>query len=296
MTPPYFLHRKSLADIFWTTAVTSTSIKDCMRSLRVESPLKDKQHFQKEIGEQDHKTYHWVQVNGVYIQWLNEDDDTLLWIHGEDGQGKTPFTISLINALTDKMERSSRRRALAYVFCASADGGQKDAPTMIRSIIGQILSQGQKGSPEVSEPWIQAHKSQGDQLLSQWQVLWVILQKILAKAKIEVAYFVLYRPEECGSSIMDVFPQLRPSHTKCHIKWVIISSKHPDEYSQIRDPLRVDLGAESSMEFRHTSGNTSTAPTTPDFRRKLPSRSTSCSSIEGSMPYLGEELGVIVSV
>ena len=258
-----------------------------MRHLGVESPLKDKQHFQKEIGEQDHKTYHWVQVNGVYIGWLNEDADHLLWIHGEAGQGKTPFTISLINALTDKVERSSRHRALAYVFCASADGSQKDASTMIRSIIHQILCQVQEHSVEVSEPWVQAYQSQGDQLLSRWQNLWVILQKILAKARIEVAYFVLYRPEECGSSIMDVFPQLRISHTKCDIKWAIISSKHPSHYPQIR-ASRVDLAKRSGIKLTPISHNTGTTPTTPES----PSDSTSCSSLE-SLP---KDLGVIASV
>ena len=267
-----------------------------MQRLGVESPLKDKQHFQREIGEQDPKTYHWVQVNGVYIRWLNEDGDPLLWIHGEAGQGKTPFTISLINALTDKVERSSRHRALAYVFCASADGDQKDAPTMVRSIIYQILCQAQGGGGEVSGPWVQGYQSHGDQLLSHWKNLWVILQKILEKAKIEVAYFVLYRPEECGSSITDVFPQLRISHTKCHIKWVIISSKDPSDYPQIRAPRRVDLADGSSIELSPTSHGASTAPTTPNFRRRSPSRSTSCSSFEDDMPSLPEDLGVVASV
>ena len=267
-----------------------------MRSLGVESPVKEKQHFQKEIGEQDHKTYHWVQVNGVYIGWLNEDDDPLLWIHGEAGQGKTPFTISLINALTDKVERSSRRRALAYVFCASADGSQKDAPTMLRSIIHQILGQGQENSVEVSEPWAQQYQSMGNQLLSHWPKLWVILQKTLAKAKIEVAYFVLYRPEECGSSITDVFPQLLISHTKCHIKWVIISSKHPSAYPQIRVSRRVDLANRSSIERTPTSLNKSTAPTTPHSRTKSSSSSTSYSSFESCMPSLRKDLGVVASV
>ena len=267
-----------------------------MQLLGVESPLKDKQHFQKEIGEQDHKTYHWVQVNGAYLGWLNEDRDHRLWIHGEAGQGKTPFTISLINALTDKVERSSRHRTLAYVFCASADGSQKDAPTMIRSIIHQILGQRQEDSVVVSEPWVQGHQSQGDQLLKHWQKLWVILQKILAKAKIEVAYFVLYRPEECGTSIMDVLPRLLISHTKCHIKWVIISSNHPSDYPEIRVSRRVDLASGPSVELRPSSRKTSTASTTPDFIRNSSSRSTSFSSFESSMPSLREDLGVIASV
>ena len=267
-----------------------------MRSLGVESPVKDKQHFQKEIGEQDHKTYHWVQVNGVYIGWLNEDGDPLLWIHGEAGQGKTPLTISLINALTDKVERSSRRRALAYIFCVSADGSQKDAPTMIRSIIHQILGQGQENSGEVSKPWVQEYQSMGDQLLNHWPKLWVILQRILAKAKIEVAYFVLYRPEECGSSITDVFPQLLISHTKCHIKWVVISSKHPSDYPQIRASRRVGLADRSSMRRTPTSPNKSTAPTTPHSRGKSSSRSTSCSSIDNSMSSRREDLGIVASV
>ncbi|KAL9138621.1 MAG: hypothetical protein Q9175_000130 [Cornicularia normoerica] len=188
-------------------AVTPTGDDDHLQILSVESPLKDKQHFQKQIGEQDHETYQWVQVNGVYIRWLNKDNDPLLWIHGEAGQGKTPFTISFINALTDKVERSSRHRALAYVFCASPNGSQKDAPAMIRSIIHQIICQ-KENSDEVLEPWRHGYQGQGESILSHLHRLWVILQLTLAKARLEVAYFVLYRPEECGSSILEAFPQL----------------------------------------------------------------------------------------
>ena len=219
----------------------------------------------------------------MYIRWLNKDNDPLLWIHGEAGQGKTPFTISLINALTDKVERSSRHRALAYVFCASPNGSQRDAPAMIRSIIHQIICQ-KENSDEVLEPWRHGYQGQGESILSHLHRLWVILQLTLAKARLEVAYFVLYRPEECGSSILEAFPQLlRIGYTQCYIKWVIISSKHPNNYPQIRVSRQIDLANGSTNEAARvepspSSRRTTTTPRTLDTRRTPSSRPTSWSS------------------
>ena len=81
-----------------------------------------------------------MSADEAYTKWLNEDNDPILWIHGEDGQGKTPLTISLINALTDKVERSSQKRALAYFFCAAQDRQRNNVTAMIRILLCQLLN------------------------------------------------------------------------------------------------------------------------------------------------------------
>ena len=131
-----------------------------LRALCREDPLQDKQRFQQQIGEDIHQNYEWVSVDKAYTEWLNNDDDPILWIHGEDGQGKTPLTICLINALTDKVERSSQHRALAYFFCASQDRQRNCVTAMIRVLLYQLLCQ----QRNALKPWLREYQEHGDSI------------------------------------------------------------------------------------------------------------------------------------
>ena len=249
-------------------AVDSDNFKQSLRALSVNNPVDDKIHFQRQIGARyraPEETYNWVQANAVYTRWLNKDADPLLWIHGEEGQGKTPLMISLINGLTDKVERSSRQRALAYIFCLSPDGCQRDAAFIARSILHQVLYQ-TKNKTSAFRPWLQQYQARGDALLSDLQSIWKILQLTLTEVKLEFAYFVLYRPEECDPHIMTVFPiLLNAGGTPCHIKWVVISSKTPGDYPSLELSRRIDLATASPIEV-------------PDIKSSQPSPMSNSSS------------------
>lgn len=277
-------------------AVDSDNMKQSLRALAVSSPVDDKIHFQKQIGERylaPEETYNWVQANAVYTKWLNRDDDPLLWIHGEEGQGKTPLMISLINGLTDKVERSSRQRALAYVFCLSPNGYQKDAAFIARSILHQVLYQ-KKNNVNAFHHWSQEYQARDDALLNDVQSLWKILQLTLTEAKLVVAYFVLYRPEECDPHIMAVFSTLlQANHTACHIKWVVISSKHSGDYPELKVSRRIDLATASTIEVPdikpRRSSPISLSPMSLDTREPQSSRPTSWSSHEMKIPSPAEQ-------
>ena len=153
---------KVLADSVKLADVASESEVKILRALCGENPLQDKLKFQKQIGEDTSKTYEWVSADEAYTKWLNEDNDPVLWVHGEDGQGKTPLTISLINALTDKVERSSQQRALAYFFCAAQDHRRNNVTAMIRVLLYQLLCQ----RPNAFKPWLREYGEQGETFFS----------------------------------------------------------------------------------------------------------------------------------
>ena len=71
---------------------------------------------------------------------------------------------------------------------------------------------------------------------------------MLAKAKLDVAYFILYRPELCGTSIWDDLHNLFESilHTKCYIKWVVITRIQPCNAKPIDISLSIDLAKAST--------------------------------------------------
>ena len=74
-----------------------------------------------------------------------------------------------------------------------------------------------------------------------------VLQNVLAKAKLDVAYFILYRPELCGTSIWDELHNLSESifYTKCCIKWVVITRIQPCDAKSIDISLSIDLAKAS---------------------------------------------------
>lgn len=225
---------------------------ECLETLSVDNPADDKLAFQKQIDEDSQETKTWIFSNGIYTRWKNIDGESLLWIFGEDGLGKTPLTISLIDDLTNRVERSSQRRALAYCFCQSHTGQGKDANAVIRSILYQIVLQQSDQQQAAFEPWLKTYRTYRDNLMKPDRLLdlWKILQLTLAEARYEVAYFLLYRPEECGLSILNNFPSLvaDSSFTRCRIKWMVVSRMDPALFDGIETPCQINLATPPTEE------------------------------------------------
>lgn len=109
----------------------------------------------------------------MYTKWLNEDKDAILWIYGEDGQGKTALMISIIDALTNKVQRSSKRRALAFFFAEARDSNRNSIAAIMRVLLYQILIQ----QPDALRPWQQAYREFGENLFEQpncLEILWEV--------------------------------------------------------------------------------------------------------------------------
>ena len=239
-------------DSLLPTEIVSKPKIESLKTLQVENPLVDKKAFQQQLDENSLETNLWIFSNGVYTKWKNTDDESLLWIFGEDGLGKTPLTISLIDDLTNRVERSSQRRALAYCFCQSHTGQTKDANAVIRSILYQILLQEPDHNYKTFEPWLKKYRAQGDSILRPHFLadLWSILQMTLADARYEVAYFLLYRPEECGARILDDFASLITESlwVKCRIKWIVVSRMDPCIYNGTKTLQQINLAAAPSED------------------------------------------------
>ena len=99
----------------------------------------------------------------MYTKWLNEDKDAILWIYGEDGQGKTALMISIVDALTNKVQRSSQRRALAFFFAEARDSNRNSTAAIMRVLLYQILIQ----QPDALKPWQRAYMEFGENLFKQ---------------------------------------------------------------------------------------------------------------------------------
>ena len=133
-----------------------SELETLLRALCVDNPLRDKRKFQGEIVEESSETYTWIFADLAYTKWLNVEDEPVLWIHDLEVHGKTELTISLINDLTDKVERSSQRRALAYFFCIEQDANRNNTTALLRVLLYQLLCQ----ESSALEPWLRDRQDQ----------------------------------------------------------------------------------------------------------------------------------------
>ena len=167
------LQKFALRPLAEHTRCTDIEVGRLLPALCRDNPLDDRLKFQKQIPEDFPETYSWVSADGVYTKWLNEDKDAILWIYGDDGQGKTSLMISIIDALTNKVQRSSQRRALAFFFAEARDSNRNNAAAIVRVLLYQILVQ----QPDAFVQWQRAYREYGEALFEQpscLEILWEV--------------------------------------------------------------------------------------------------------------------------
>ena len=224
-----------------------SSHKQVLRALCKQNPFGDRIKYQQRVDENDWRYYPALFADRAYTSWLTDDSDKLLWIHGDDGLGKTPFTIALIDELTNRVERSSKKRVLAYCFCDKDNEERKTAIAIVRCLLYEVLCQ----APDAFQPWLDRCYDSATIFEARAPVtlsdLWTVLQQTLVVAKIEVAYFLLYLPEACGPSLSDGYPQLFDTRIDdtCCIKWIVISKISPGKNSP---HSQIDLALDSQIQ------------------------------------------------
>ena len=229
-------------------------------------PRQEKLAFQQQINENEWETRQSIFFHEEYTSWKNNDEQSLLWIYGEDGLGKTPLTISLMNDLKDRVERSSKRRALTYSFCQPSSGSAKDAPRIVRELLYQLIAVQPHDRVDIFEPLLSAYQRYKQGLLtsSRLNELWLVLIATLKAAEIENAYLLLYRPEHSGHSLLDSFPTMIDDswRTPCYMKWIVISRFDPAKYAAIKVSHRIDLYALSISQPSSSEPHPLTSPST----------------------------------
>ncbi|KAF4549089.1 Hypothetical protein D9617_23g005040 [Elsinoe fawcettii] len=84
-------------------------------------------------------TCQWVFGNPTYIDWLEDDDNSLLWISANPGCGKTVLAKAAVDHELPKSFGS--QRALIYHFFFRDNAGQNSAFAAFTALIHQILTE-----------------------------------------------------------------------------------------------------------------------------------------------------------
>lgn len=191
---------------------------ECLADLRVTNPQKDRKSIVDAKGGLFYESYRWILENEEYKQWLTGSEDTLLWIKGDPGKGKTMLLAGIIT----EIEKSSSKSAF-YFFCQATEPRLRTATNVLRGLLWSLV----RTRPQMIHHVRKEYKKEGKGVFSDsdaWQTLCDILIAILEDGDlVEDCVFVIDALDECTTDRDQLLRFIVRASTSYKAKWIVSS-------------------------------------------------------------------------
>lgn len=177
-------------------------------------------NYQSACRSRHAATGSWLLEDEEFSQW-KMDANSLLWLHGKAGCGKTVLSSTVATELFRQCSQSTGS-SLAYFFFDFNDPEKQQCDRMIRSIIKQLYCQSHHAMVEVESLFSSCQDLQKPADIA---TLTITLQAIIGKS--ENTYIILDALDEC-SDVVDLLAVIQkivegniPAlHLLCTSRWV----------------------------------------------------------------------------
>jgi ankyrin repeat protein len=173
-------------------------------------------------------TCSWILSHPAYLTWLTAEETSLLWVTGEPGCGKTMLSTYLTDHL--RLGRVAPvKPQVFFFFCDDKVKSQRDANSILRGILYQILQQHRKLIKHVKSRF----EMDGPSLANSFTALWELFLKVVADSTSGSVGVIVDAIDECEvktrntflNSMMHLVNQPRDMHRQSRtcIKFLITS-------------------------------------------------------------------------
>ncbi|KAL6793010.1 hypothetical protein J3E68DRAFT_451436 [Trichoderma sp. SZMC 28012] len=200
----------------------------CLKDLRLTDPRDDKTRIQQTKGGLLKESSNWIFENETFKQWRDDEQNTLLWIKGDPGKGKTMLLCGIIDELTPRtklakpiIERTTKT-FLSYFFCQGTDSRINNATAVLRGLIYLIIIQERSLISHVQEKYNHAGK---DLFLdaNAWVALSEMLLNILRDLQVEDIVLVVDALDECETDSAKLLDFITKYASLPRVKWIVSS-------------------------------------------------------------------------
>ncbi|KAK5739252.1 hypothetical protein LTS12_025331, partial [Elasticomyces elasticus] len=222
----------------------------CIRDLRNTNPGDDKRRIEDTKGGLLHDAYQWILKHGDFRQWLEPQQEQLLWIRGDPGKGKTMLLCGIVNELEKTMLQSDN---MSYFFCQAADSRINNATSVLRGLLYMLLDQ----QPSLASHIQRQHNHAGKTLfedVNSWVVVSDVFSKVLQDSRLRSTVLVVDALDECTSGLQELLGYIsQRSSLTPRVKWLVSSRNWPPIEEHLHKiqrmiPLRLELNVESVSE------------------------------------------------
>ncbi|KAI0598549.1 hypothetical protein F4775DRAFT_592269 [Biscogniauxia sp. FL1348] len=137
-------------------------------------------------------TCQWIMSHPVFQSWLEKAGNSLLWLTGHPGCGKTVLSYSLARSFEELKTSQISRHVLVY-FCDDKVNNQKDAKSVLISLIFQIVRRHHSLVRHVRKVF----DIQGPSIIQSFSSLWSIFLRVLNDPKSGLLYVIIDALDEC---------------------------------------------------------------------------------------------------
>ncbi|KKP01520.1 hypothetical protein THAR02_06380 [Trichoderma harzianum] len=199
----------------------------CLKDLRLTDPRDDKTRIQQTKGGLLKESSDWIFENETFKQWHNDEQNTLLWVKGDPGKGKTMLLCAIIDELTPgtklaKPIDKTNNTFLSYFFCQGTDSRINNATAILRGLIYLIIIQDRSLISHIQEKYNHAGK---DLFLdaNAWVALSEMLLNILHDPKVADVVLIVDALDECETDSAKLLEFITKYASLPRVKWAVSS-------------------------------------------------------------------------
>lgn len=186
-------------------------------------------------------TCQWIRNHPLFLSWFEGTGNSLLWLTGQPGCGKTMLSHSLARQLEELSQN------VLVSFCDDKVSMQKDAKSILISLVAQLVQKNRKMVRHVQKVF-QVPYGQGvsSSSLNSFSALWTVFESIVKDLKPGPMYIIVDALDECERSSCDDFlksirelvgtPMSEPG-SSTHVKFLLTSRPALGQAYIVRESL-----------------------------------------------------------
>ncbi|KAE8314333.1 hypothetical protein BDV41DRAFT_575891 [Aspergillus transmontanensis] len=181
--------------------------------LFVTDPNENRRSLMARRGRPTENTCQWIFKTDALAKWLdaraagNRPADSILWLHGLPGSGKSTMAMCLTEGLEQHFD-DHQQDSFAYFFCEANHDTQNTATSILRGILWQLIRQ----NPILGDCLSRRFRERKDTLLTSFDALWTLFTEIVIDPRCGVSFCIIDALDECDfESLMLILKQLKLS-------------------------------------------------------------------------------------
>ncbi|KAK7408618.1 hypothetical protein QQX98_009220 [Neonectria punicea] len=160
--------------------------RTCMRLFSVF----DLREYKNRLPEPIHGTCAWIASHPIFVSWIEQATNALLWLTGHPGCGKTVLSYSVAK----RLERDGEH-VLVY-FCDNKVTAQQDAKAILTGLIFQLIHRNRRLIRHIRREF----EFSGTSIIQSFSILWSVFKSMIKDLKGTSIYVVIDALDECETS------------------------------------------------------------------------------------------------
>lgn len=228
--------------------------KACLANLFITDPNEDMNSLKRTKGNRTPGTCSWFLESDKLKSWFQRDkgndelERNILWLYGNPGIGKSTMAVTLVEEIPHSYYFADGNNVLTFFFCEANSERRREATSILRSLIYQIITQ----HPPVLKWVLSKYDVRGDALFASFDSLWALLMDIGQATTSPEIYCIIDALDACDrKSQQTLSHQISQSFSKAgttrldtpRLHFLIISRPNHELKSYLSSFTYVDLGS-----------------------------------------------------